>query len=151
MNRTHGLNYHPLYKRWHGMKSRCSKSSNVYEQYAGRGITVCEEWNSSFLKFYQWAIENGFREDLSLDRIDNNKGYCPENCRWATRFQQARNVRRNRLVTYNGKTQCIGAWSEETGIRRDTLLYRLNHCKSIDDVFKRINLHTSKKIQDVRR
>lgn len=133
----HGMSQNNLlYRRWAMMKNRCNNPNNIaYDRYGGRGIKVCDEWNKSFPSFYEWAINNGFREDLSLDRIDNNKGYSPENCRWATRFEQARNVRRNHMITYNGKTQCIGAWSEETGIRRDTLLYRINHFKSLDDVF----------------
>lgn len=135
--KTHGMSQsNPIYKRWGLMKSRCNNpNATGYDRYGGRGIKVCDEWNNSFITFYEWAIANGFRSDLSLDRIDNNKGYSPDNCRWVTRSQQARNVRRNHMITYNGKTQCIGKWSEETGIRRDTLLYRIRHFDSLDDVF----------------
>jgi hypothetical protein len=137
-NKVHGMSQNNvIYRRWSSMKSRCNNPNNIaYDRYGGRGIKVCDEWDKSFIKFYEWAIQNGFREDLSLDRIDNNKGYSPDNCRWATRFEQARNVRRNHMITYNGKTQCIGAWAEETGIRRDTLLYRIKHFDSLDDVFE---------------
>ena len=136
---------HPIYNSWSSMKDRCNNhNSQAYGNYGGRGISVCKEWNDSFENFLKWAIESGYNEGMTLDRIDNNKGYSPENCRWATKFQQGRNKRNNHLITYNGKTQCIAAWSEETGIRRDTLLYRINHFKSIEDVFYPRNRRTDK-------
>lgn len=136
----HGMSRHnPIYTRWITMKSRCNNPHHpAYDRYGGRGIMVCDEWNLSFMNFYKWAIQNGYKDGLTLDRINNEKGYSPDNCRWANPKQQARNKRTNRLITYHGKTQCIAAWSDETGIRRDTLLYRLNHFKSLDDVFNPI-------------
>ena len=143
--KTHGMSQNNMiYKRWGSMKNRCNNPNSIaYERYGGRGIKVCEEWDKSFQSFYKWAIENGFEENLTLDRIDNNKEYFPENCRWVTTKIQNRNCSRNHFVTYNGKTQCIADWSDETGIRRDTLLYRLNHCKNIDEVFYAKNRKTA--------
>ena len=90
----------PHYKRikriWKNMKSRCNNpKATGYHNYGGRGIKVCKEWSSKngLMLFYQWAISNGYQDDLSIDRIDNNKGYFPENCRWATAQQQRLNQR----------------------------------------------------------
>ena len=92
-------NKSPHYERikriWKNMKNRCGNpNATSYEIYGGRGITVCEEWENSFMSFYEWALNNGYEETLSIDRIDNDKGYCPYNCRWATAKEQRANQRR---------------------------------------------------------
>ncbi|MBQ1790821.1 MAG: hypothetical protein II008_11615 [Oscillospiraceae bacterium] len=132
---THGLSKHPLYHVWLNMKSRCSNPNNhKFELYGKRGITVCKEWASSFMAFYTWATANGYEKGLSLDRIDNNEGYCPENCRFATAEQQNQNRRVNRTITYKGKTQCLAAWGREIGIDEITIARRLDKGLPVQDV-----------------
>lgn len=115
-----------LYKIHIGMKQRCyNKKAANYHNYGGRGITMCDAWKTDFMSFYTWAIENGYKEGLTIDRIDNNGNYCPENCRWATDLEQHRNTRNNRLITYNNETHCLAEWAELFGIRSNTLRQRL--------------------------
>lgn len=117
------LKYPRLHKIWESMHARCEcKKHESYKDYQNRPI--CEEWHrisggglqKGFINFYEWAINNGYDDSLTLDRIDNNKGYNPENCRWVTIIEQARNTTRNRNITYNGKTQCLRAWCDELGL-----------------------------------
>lgn len=103
-----------LYKCWKHIKQRCyDKKAKGYADYGGREITVCDEWLHDFQAFYDWAMTNGYKDDLTIDRIDNNKGYSPDNCRWATKKEQANNKRNNHLITYNGKTQTLAQWADE--------------------------------------
>lgn len=92
-----------LYNKWQKMKARCNNIKHpAYKNYGGRGITVCEEWTHDFMLFYTWAIDNGYKEGLALDRRDNNKGYSPDNCRFVTHKENDNNKRTNRYVTING-------------------------------------------------
>ena len=106
-NKTHGLGYTKLYKIWTSIKSRILNSKNRdYTDYGGRGITICNEWKNDFMSFYNWAMLNGYEENkgISIDRIDNDGNYCPENCRWATQTIQQRNQRvyKNNSSGYKG-------------------------------------------------
>lgn len=124
----HGQSKHPLHNVWDKMKSRCNnKKNNEYCNYGGRGIKVCDEWNNDFYVFYRWATENGYQKGLTIDRIDNNKGYCPTNCRWATAKEQANNRRSNVLIMYKGKTQNLLKWSEEKNIPYEVLRARIKN------------------------
>lgn len=96
--KTHNLSKTKLYKRWVKMKYRCyNTNSKDYKYYGGRGIKVCDEWKNDFIAFYNWSIKNGYKEDLTIDRINVDGDYEPSNCRWATWKEQANNKRTNRV------------------------------------------------------
>ena len=111
---------------WSHMKDRCLNPKNdCYHNYGGRGITVCESWLKSSNNFYYWAINNGYSDELTIDRIDYNKGYSPENCRWATRKQQQNNTRACRIIEHGGIKRNVTQWAEATSIKRVTIKQRL--------------------------
>lgn len=114
-----------LYRIWENMRSRCNYVGNTnYKNYGGRGIKVCEEWNN-YEVFRGWALENGYTDNLTIDRIDVNGNYCSDNCRWTTVKEQSRNKTVNHLLTLGGKTQCVSAWCEELKITESCLRKRL--------------------------
>lgn len=109
-----------LYVVWRDMKIRCNNQNDKsYDRYGGRGIQICNDWQNDYTAFRDWALANGYAEGLQIDRIDNDGNYCPENCRWVTRKENARNTRANKKVTVNGDTKCISEWIEELNISRD--------------------------------
>ena len=106
-----------LYNIWAAMKQRCyNPHTQHYARYGGRGITVCDEWLQDFQKFWDWAMTNGYQDKLSIDRIDNDKGYSPDNCRWASQKEQANNISRNRRITFAGQTLNLSQWCEALNI-----------------------------------
>jgi hypothetical protein len=112
----HGETGSPLYKCWDSMKQRCYNILDVnYERYGRRGIKVCDEWRYDYLTFKAWAVTNGYSKKLSLDRIDNDRGYSPDNCRWATMLVQNNNSSFNKHLTINGITQTIAQWTRAPG------------------------------------
>lgn len=124
----HGGHGTRLYRIWGGMKTRCyNKEDHTYPLYGKRGITICPEWRDSFETFRDWAQANGYHEGLSIDRIDPNGPYSPENCRWATIKEQENNRRNNRCITFKGETKTLAQWAAVTGIHRGTIQWRLNH------------------------
>ena len=132
----HGLSKHQIYDCWIAMKARCLNPQNPnFSRYGGRGISVCKEWIDSFENFKNWAYENGYKENLTLDRIDNNGNYCPENCRWATRLQQQNNNSRNRMIEYNGEVKTLSEWSRCLGIKYNKLSKRLYSGWSVEKAF----------------
>lgn len=122
-----------LYNKWHSMKNRCSRAScKDYKNYGGRGIRVCEEWQD-YSKFREWSLSTGYVEGLSIDRIDNNGDYEPNNCKWITMAEQQRNKRNNRIITYNGESLTLVEWGEKCHIHPDRIGARLNSGWSIED------------------
>lgn len=125
-NYKHGDSKERLYKIWWGIKMRTTNPKRKsYPNYGGRGIKLCDEWLNDYLAFRNWALSNGYSENLSIDRIDVNGNYEPLNCRWATDSEQANNQTSNNLITHNGQTMNITQWSKKTGIPRTTISARL--------------------------
>jgi hypothetical protein len=124
-NRTHNESTSTLYHRWQSMRKRCYKADcKSYPRYGGRGITVCDEWNESYESFRDWAINNGYNPSLTIDRIDNNGNYDPNNCRWTDLKTQCRNRRSNIIVTVGGVEMTLIDACEKTGIAYKTAYYR---------------------------
>lgn len=122
--KRHGGSRTQLYKVWASIKDRCTNPKNPqYKDYGGRGITMCPGWLEDFGKFSSYM---GPRPDgMTVDRIDNNGPYAPENCRWATRLEQQQNMRTNHNLTFNGKTLSIAGWAREIGMSPNTLYARI--------------------------
>ncbi len=121
---THGMKHTKLYNVWCGIKKRCYYEKNAnYKDYGARGICVCDEWQK-FEPFMEWALANGYKEELTIDRIDTNGNYCPENCRWVDRYTQANNKTNNKYLTFNGETHTFAEWSRITSIPYETLRWR---------------------------
>ena len=114
-----------IYKVWSGIKQRCfNPNSNRYKNYGGRGISICDEWKNSFETFCKWALENGYKEGLSIDRIDHEKKYEPSNCRWTDEITQQNNRTNNTLYEYEGETHTLTEWSRIKGIKPKTFCTR---------------------------
>lgn len=123
----HGKRYSRLYRIWCSIKRRtCVKTDSGYSKYGGRGIGICDEWKQSFESFSEWSLLNGYSDDLTIDRIDNEKGYSPENCRWTTEDVQSRNKRNNVWITYRGETHVLSDWAKLTGLSFTTIRHRLD-------------------------
>lgn len=140
----HGLSHHPLNAIWRGMKRRCNNiSNNSYQRYGAKGIRVCEEWDN-FEPFYNWAVSNGWVNGLSIDRIDNSRGYSPDNCRFVTVKAQSRNRCTNVPITVNGITKLQIEWAELLDIT-DSAISNWKRKYGIEYVKDRIaNMHLRK-------
>lgn len=138
---THGKYKTRLFGIWTGIKNRCyNKKETAYKHYGGRGITMCDKWLNDFQAFYDWSIANGYDEkakkyECTIDRIDNNKGYSLENCRWVTQSIQNRNKRTNNNLTYNGETHCLKEWAEILGVNYKSFYNRFFNGWSLDRIF----------------
>jgi hypothetical protein len=123
-NVKHGLSNTRIYGIWAKMLCRCYCTTNKdYAKYGVRGILVCQDW-LDFNKFYEWAMRNGYQDTLSLDRVDNDGIYSPQNCRWATLKQQANNTRQTIKITFQGETKSIAQWAETLGLPAERLYKR---------------------------
>ena len=124
----HNMRHSTLYGKWAGMIQRTkNKNKKDYKNYGGRGIKVCEEWSNKKYgssNFISWALKKGYRDGLTIDRIDVNGNYCPENCRWIGLKEQQRNKRNNNFITYKGKTLCATDWETLMGFRRGLIYAR---------------------------
>ena len=131
INKAHGYSHKErLYGVWQGMRERCNNpNTNASKNYHDRGITICEEWND-YEAFRSWSFQNGYNPTLptsecTIDRIDNSKGYSPDNCRWVSARDQALNCQRNTRITYDGKTLTYSEWEDETGIPQKIIRQRI--------------------------
>ena len=125
INKTHGMSKTRLYHEWVSMRRRCSNpNAKCAESYYEKGITVCDEWDKQFEPFRDWALDNGYTDDLTIDRIDNSKGYFPENCRWVPFDEQQRNKTNNVYVEYEGKMWCLRTLCTQLGFP-----YKLAHSR----------------------
>lgn len=126
-NETHGLTKTVLYSRYRGILNRCyNKKVKAYKNYGGRGINMCDEWKNDFIAFYNWANENGFKENLEIDRKNVNGNYCPKNCRFVTKKINLNNRTVSVIIEYNNITKTMGEWSEIYGLKFQTLWARIN-------------------------
>ena len=122
----HGLYNTRLYRIWAHMKERCyNLNYKHFSDYGGRGITVCDEWKNDFAEFYNWAMSNGYSDDLTIDRINNDGNYEPSNCRWVDMNTQENNRRNNHFITINGVTHTVAEWAKIKGISQHTIYARL--------------------------
>lgn len=132
-----------LFHVWKGMRERCEYVKHSSARfYQNRGISVCDEWENSFSAFKEWALANGYdysksRKEQSLDRIDNMKGYSPDNCRWVSMKVNNQNTRRNIFIAYNGKTLCLSDWSKELDIPLETIRYRVKRTDDPSIIFRK--------------
>ena len=116
-NTTHGGKPKRLHEIYTNMKTRCHNPNyELWNRYGGRGISICREWEESFVAFRDWALNNGYSDDLQLDRIDNDGDYCPENCKWSDRVEQANNRRTNRILVLHGQKDTMANWARRTGL-----------------------------------
>lgn len=125
-NKTHNMDGTRPYNVWLSMRQRClNPKSHAYKWYGGRGIKICEEWDS-FIKFWD-DMKGTYKSNLSLDRKDNSKGYSKENCHWVTMKEQNNNRRGNLLISFNGETKTMSQWADFLGVKLGTFHYRYHH------------------------
>lgn len=119
---THGMSKTKLYSVWGSIKDRCyNKRCEGYSNYGGRGIKMCQSWRNNFESFYEWAIKNGYKAGLTIERKDVNRDYCPENCMWISKSEQSKNRRNCHYITYRGQTKTLSEWCRELHIDRESV------------------------------
>lgn len=139
-NLKHGLYKTRLYNIYRNMLGRCYVPSWVeYKNYGGRGIAMCDEWRNDISKFYNWAMANGYKDNLTIDRIDNNGNYQPSNCRWVTKKEQLNNTSRNKFCVVRGEKLTLAQIAEKYNINAGTLHKRQRLGKQGEDLIKPIN------------
>lgn len=141
---VHGMSKSKIHKTWRGLFQRCENpNSSHYERYGGRGIRICEEWKGEhgFINFYEWAMKNGYSDDLTIDRIDNNKGYSPDNCRWIPHIDNChnRNARKDSTTGYPGVQKRImrtGRIKYRANITAKGERFNLGHFDTLEEAIK---------------
>jgi hypothetical protein len=141
-HRKHGCCKTRIYQEHKRMKDRCNATTGMhYKNYGARGIKMCKEWQDDFLNFYNWAMANGYRDDLSIERIDVNGDYCPENCTWIPTSEQGENKTTSVKITYNEETHTVGKWAKIFGIPDHKLRDRLTKRKmTFEEALKDLNI-----------
>lgn len=135
---SYNKEYPRLRRIWGNMKQRCLNPKNdSYAGYGGRGITICQEWQEDFANFAKWAIENGYSDNLTIERKDVNGNYEPSNCCWITSFEQQSNTRKNVFVTYKGERKTLSEWCRILNLKYATISYRLKNGYSVEDAFEK--------------
>ena len=136
MNKKHNCKNTRLYRIYYGMRTRCYNKNDrkKYALYGGRGIRICEEWKDNFIVFKEWALKNGYNDNLSIDRININGNYEPSNCRWISNQEQQNNKRNNTFLIYKNEKKTVAQWSRETGLSQDIILYRIKKGWSADKI-----------------
>ena len=131
---THGKRHTRLYRIWANIKTRCFNTNDLhYKRWGALGITMCDEWKNNFQAFYNWAMSNGYADDLTIDRIDNYGNYEPSNCRWVTVKEQNQNKKNVVLLTYNGLTLSCREWAKMLGIGKNTVRERYNKGWTVEE------------------
>lgn len=127
-----------LYHIWVYMRKRCNNpNDDAYERYGGRGIRVCDEWNMSFDSFKEWAEKSGYADDLTIERLDVNGNYQPDNCTWITRAEQAKNRRSSNMLTINGITKTAADWSRDAGFEKHVVMDRIRKGMDLEEAISR--------------
>lgn len=143
----HKESHTKLYGTWLNIKQRCLNPNNKsYVNYGGRGITICKEWSESYENFRDWSLNNGYADNLSIDRIDVNGNYEPSNCRWANAKQQANNRRSNLEITYNSETKTLMQWAEVFNLPYSAVIQRYKRGVREDELFAPLNIKYMPKV-----
>lgn len=123
---THGLSYSRLNSIWRGIKKRClNKHCKAFPKYGGKGVKIYPDWEKDFISFYNWSMANGYKDNLTIDRIDNNGNYEPSNCRWIDLKAQQRNRTNNKLIAYKGENRILSEWCEILNLNYEKIRQRI--------------------------
>ena len=136
MNIQHGMSYEKIYNVWRQMRQRCSNPNNKYYYiYGGKGVRVCNEWENDYMRFYEWAMSNGYENGLTIDRKETNGNYEPDNCRWIGIKENSNNKSNNILITINSETKTLKQWSEYYDVDYANAYYRHKTGHGIEEIF----------------
>lgn len=150
--KTHGLSKTRIYMSWADMKDRCyNKNNRSYKNYGGRGITVCDSWKKDFMNFYNWAKQNGYTDKLTIDRINVNGNYEPNNCRWVSYKVQANNKRNSKKITLFGETKTVYEFEKIYNVKANVLYDRYKKGYSDNDVIYKGDFRNGNKKREISR